>query len=175
MTHPLPFAPAPVEGEQVVPGSKSETNRALVLAALERFLLFTLLQALLPLTAALLGLLGLLLLPLLFVGFSIKLALRGLFLLGLSLQLRSLRTLRPLPLACLQALLALTLTALLDVGDEVLLPAPDYPLCTAAPLPEHHRPQQQRAAQAGRRSLRARGCLHPGARCERCGRRLPGR
>ncbi len=34
MSHPLPFAPAPVEGEQIVPGSKSETNRALVLAAL---------------------------------------------------------------------------------------------------------------------------------------------
>lgn len=34
MTHPLPSAPRPIEGEQVVPGSKSETNRALVLAAL---------------------------------------------------------------------------------------------------------------------------------------------
>lgn len=34
MSHPLPSALAPVKGEQVVPGSKSETNRALVLAAL---------------------------------------------------------------------------------------------------------------------------------------------
>lgn len=34
MTHPLPYAQRPVEGAQVVPGSKSETNRALVLAAL---------------------------------------------------------------------------------------------------------------------------------------------
>ncbi len=34
MTFPLPPSPSPVEGEVVVPGSKSETNRALVLAAL---------------------------------------------------------------------------------------------------------------------------------------------
>ena len=34
MTHPLPFTQSPVAGEVVVPGSKSETNRALVLAAL---------------------------------------------------------------------------------------------------------------------------------------------
>ena len=34
MTHPLPRALTPVEGEVLVPGSKSETNRALVLAAL---------------------------------------------------------------------------------------------------------------------------------------------
>lgn len=34
MTHPLPASTSPVIGEQRVPGSKSETNRALVLAAL---------------------------------------------------------------------------------------------------------------------------------------------
>ena len=34
MTHPLPEATSPVIGELIVPGSKSETNRALVLAAL---------------------------------------------------------------------------------------------------------------------------------------------
>ena len=34
MTHALPHAAAPVVGTVVVPGSKSETNRALVLAAL---------------------------------------------------------------------------------------------------------------------------------------------
>ncbi|MFT3886971.1 MAG: 3-phosphoshikimate 1-carboxyvinyltransferase [Arachnia sp.] len=34
MTYPLPAARGPVTGEVVVPGSKSETNRALVLAAL---------------------------------------------------------------------------------------------------------------------------------------------
>lgn len=34
MSHPLPHAPGPVRGRVVVPGSKSETNRALVLAAL---------------------------------------------------------------------------------------------------------------------------------------------
>ncbi|MHA6511658.1 3-phosphoshikimate 1-carboxyvinyltransferase [Tessaracoccus sp. Z1128] len=34
MTSPLPFTQAPVRGEVVVPGSKSETNRALVIAAL---------------------------------------------------------------------------------------------------------------------------------------------
>ncbi|MHA6509680.1 3-phosphoshikimate 1-carboxyvinyltransferase [Tessaracoccus sp. Y1736] len=34
MTYPLPRALTPVEGEVLVPGSKSETNRALVLAAL---------------------------------------------------------------------------------------------------------------------------------------------
>jgi 3-phosphoshikimate 1-carboxyvinyltransferase len=34
MTFPLPPSPSPVRGEVVVPGSKSETNRALVLAAL---------------------------------------------------------------------------------------------------------------------------------------------